>query len=437
VSAPRGRVVRAELPATGLILDGASDRPLAEADIVELGTRSGDRVWLTTHPGHGYKALNEDRIAVVETADRGGVLAGFFVIDGMGGHRGGDISAQTLAEELVEAYRLDSNRLGVRCRELLLAQIVEAVDQLPSDALVNAAAEAFHAAVFQRSSELEPRQILEVSVEAVQGASTRVTSPDPDQLRQIAAVIGALSRLGVPGRAEVAVARARARLAAFGLDAQAPDACFVGAVIRTAPDGSRRLDVKQVGDCKLFVADREGRLRFQTINQSMVPEPNLRDPRLTIDQLLAYSLHRNIVSSSLMSFRALKRYRRDEIPLTLQAGDLVCLYSDGCDDLFAPEELVELGRGPSSALFLRALLVSSERRMRYVHGLLAAALDRLGPGERVHAYPAVHQAMHEARLRDGCYLERYGDGAVGRWLKPPKCDNLAFCMVRIGGAAPG
>jgi hypothetical protein len=147
---------------------------------------------------------------------------------------------------------------------------------------------------------------------------------------------------------------------------------------------------------------------------------------------MAYSLHRNVVASSLMSSDSLKRYRRADLPLRLEPGDQLLIYSDGCDDLFSPEELLELGLGCTPAEQLRGVLVCAERRMRFVASLLRTAREGRSPAERLRAYPAVHRVMNEARLRNGCYLEHYADGTVGRWTKPPKCDNLALCLVRIG-----
>ncbi len=425
-------VTRMQLPSEGLIADGATGRPLAESQVLELSTRTGDRVYLTTHHGFGYKMPNEDRIAVVDNLGPDGNVVAVFVVDGMGGHRGGDISAQTLAEELVTAYGLDETAFGGHCRELLLARVVEVVDRLPSEEMIERVAADLHAGVLLDGRPREAREILAAAVHAVQTAAIEAPEPDPDSLHRVAEVLGALARVPTPDRADVAVSRARARLARLGVDTSSPDACFVGAVIHTSADGTRTLDVKQVGDCKLFVADSAGRVRFESINESMVPEPDLGSPRLTLEQLLAYSLHRNIVSSSLMSFHTLKKYRRGEIPLELDQGDVVYLYSDGCDDLFAPRELVGLAAGVEPDQFLRTLLGWSEKRMRWVHALLETAQRGRRPEERAHVYPAVHRAMNEARLRNGSYLERYEDGSVGRWVKPPKCDNTAICVVRLG-----
>lgn len=423
----------AVLAADGLLFAGETDRELTDAKVVDLEVSAGERIWLVTHHGHGYRPHNEDRIAVVESPTADGSVAAYFVIDGMGGHRDGDVSAQTLAEELVGAYRRPESAHRSLCRDLLVAMVVRALDQLPGDRVVAVAAEELFGRVLEHTEELEPWQLVDASIRAVQAASARVSAPSQGALRQMAKVIGALSRVEVPDRADIAVHASRARLTTFGRDESCPDACFIGGVVHTAQDGSKTLDVKQIGDCKLVLADREGRIRFQSVNESLMPEPDLRDPDLGLEQLMAYSLHRNVVASSLMSSESLKRYRRGDLPIRLAPGDQILIYSDGCDDLFSPEELLGLGLGRTPVEQFREVLAWAERRMRHVEALLRAAREGRSSSERLRAYPAVHQAMNEARLREGCYLEHYVDGTVGRWTKPPKCDNLALCLVRIGG----
>ena len=52
---------------------------------------------------------------------------------------------------------------------------------------------------------------------------------------------------------------------------------------------------------------------------------------------------------------------------------------------------------------------------------------------KMRAYPIVHERLNLVRVEQGAYIERYRDGVVGRWAKPPKCDNTAFCMLVVGG----
>jgi hypothetical protein len=199
---------------------------------------------------------------------------------------------------------------------------------------------------------------------------------------------------------------------------------------------ARYLDIAQAGDCKLFVADSEERVRFQSINESYIAEPDLRGGQLSLSDLMMYSLNRNIVSNSIYSqvYRP-RRYRSCDIPMELQPGDTVYLYSDGCDDLFTPEEIIRLRRNRKPHELVRCLLVLAEKRMRYVSSLLVSERERRPKADSSTIYPAVHHRMNSARLRNGRYHENYGDGTGGRWLKPPKCDNFAFCLIDIDAAA--
>jgi hypothetical protein len=44
--------------------------------------------------------------------------------------------------------------------------------------------------------------------------------------------------------------------------------------------------------------------------------------------------------------------------------------------------------------------------------------------------------MNQTRVDHGAYVETYPDGTTCRWTKPPKCDNTALCMIRIGDSVP-
>jgi hypothetical protein len=150
-------------------------------------------------------------------------------------------------------------------------------------------------------------------------------------------------------------------------------------------------------------------------------------------ELMSYSLHRNIVTNSVYSQqRGLKQYRRDDLPLALHGGDVVLVYSDGVDDLFAPRELIQMVSSASENDFVRRLMVCSEQRMRFVEHLVSTEQQRLPPSELNQAYPAVHRLINRSRLEHGHYAERYADGTIARWTKPPKCDNTSFCMLLVG-----
>ena len=190
-----------------------------------------------------------------------------------------------------------------------------------------------------------------------------------------------------------------------------------------------------MGDCKLCVASSDGHIRFQSIGESAIAEPDLARPDHSLVQQMSYSLHPNIVTNSLHSEAiSFKSYRREEIPLELEPGDTVFIYSDGVDDLFTPLELLSMRRnGEGGEGFVRRLLALSARRMRHIRSMLEEAQLELPPDEQMRAYPVVHQRVNEERLQRGFYEERYPDGLVGRWMKPPQCDNTAVLVMTVGG----
>ena len=220
-------------------------------------------------------------------------------------------------------------------------------------------------------------QLIRLALEALNAESLLSGESNPDQLRGIAEALRELAEMNLPNTTEVALRRAQRRIVIQHPGPGMPDACFVGALIHTEEDGRRTLDVRQVGDCRMFISSEDGRIRFRTIGESVIPEPRLQDPALPLTDLMAYSLHRNLVRNSINSPKStLKRYRSQDLPLVLEKGDKIFLYSDGVDDLFSPEELVKMAHDQAPDAFVRDLLLHSERRMKYVSGLLRAERER-------------------------------------------------------------
>ena len=180
------------------------------------------------------------------------------------------------------------------------------------------------------------------------------------------------------------------------------------------------------------VASADGQIRFESVGESVISEPKLENPSVNLTDLMAYSLHRNLVRNSINAAElALKRYRKEDVPVVLEPGDLVFLYSDGIDDIFMPSELLAMVKGRKLGEAFEGLLLNSERRMKYVSGQLLAQRKKLADGHQRKAYPLVHERLNRERIREGCYLESYYDGEEGRWLKPPKCDNLSICALYV------
>ncbi len=419
--------------AKGIILDGADRCRLSDAPIVELHTELGDRVTACTHAGYGYKATNEDRIAMVQTRGEHGWQGTFFVVDGMGGHRDGHIAAQVLAEELLRSVSITGAELYHQSRELLLDKILDIVYRLPTSGLVSRVIERANSEVFIAQPHSSLEDMYRAIVDIVQVESIHIKDPQPENLKAVAEVVNALLGISLPERTEIAIRATKGRIDHLQYLDKPPDACFVGAVITTEKDGRRWLDLRQIGDCKLFVASATGEIKFRSINESVIPEPDLARRDVRLADLMTYSLHRNFVSNSMNRVPVnTKKYRRSEIPLPLEPGDVIQVYSDGCDDIFTEHELIARSLARPAAEFLRDLLVQAERRMRFVSHLLVSEQERCEPKDRIKAYPAVHRVINEGRITHGAYVESYPDGGRGSWTKPPKCDNFALCQVVIG-----
>jgi len=422
-----------KLPPGGVILGAGIEGPVSRAPIREFQLGWGDHLIATTHAGYGYKSVNEDRVALVEVDGPKGPITALFVIDGMGGREGGDIAAQILAEELILATQPGSPEVQAESARFVEEKIESTLWALPDKAMAQRTVSRWKAvSLVAEDKKGEIQERIRQALEAVNAESLKLETIPPGLLREIAETIRSLNELTIPDPFEIAARRTRRRISLARPGPVAPDACFIGGIIRPDAGGRRMLDIRQVGDCKLFVASSDGSIRFESKGESVIAEPDLTSSSVSLTDLMAYSLHRNLVRNSINGTElALKRYRRQDVPIELEDGDFVCLYSDGIDDIFMPSELLKMLRGGELSSGFRELLLHSERRMKFVSGQLLAQKKRLAENHQRKAYPLVHERLNRQRIHDGCYIEAYRDESEGRWLKPPKCDNLAMCALVV------
>lgn len=432
-SQPRGPESPDLLPRDGCVFGADSSGDLLVSPIVRWRTRSNDLLVSVSHHGYGYKKVNEDRVALVEVQGEYGPDTALFVVDGMGGRECGDLAAQILSEELIRAAQPPDAEVETEISLLVKDRIETILWRLSGRDFVFKVLKRWRSEWLEGDGVDVSGQLICLAREALSAESLLSGESDPDRLRGVAEALRELAEMNLPDRTEVALRRAQRRIVMQHPAPGVPDACFVGALIHTEEDGRRTLDVRQVGDCRLFISSEDGRIRFRTIGESVIPEPKLEDPALPLTDLMAYSLHRNLVRNSINSPEsALKRYRKQDLPLVLEKGDMVFLYSDGVDDLFSPEELVEMARHQAPEAFIGDLLLHSERRMKFVSRLLRAERERLPQDQKRKAYPLIHERLNRTRFEEGCYVETYDDGATGRWTKPPKCDNTSICVMFVG-----
>ncbi len=417
----------------GLIFGSESSGLLSDAPIVRLRTRSGLILAAASHHGYGYKSVNEDRVAMVEVEGAaGGLDVALFVVDGMGGRERGDLAAQIVSEELIRSVLPPDDTFENEVSLMVKDRVEAVLWRLPGRDFVRNILSRWRSEWSENGKDSSPERLIRSALEAVNAESLHNGKADAARLRGVAEALRELGDMKVPNATEVALRRTQRRIVTRHPGPGMPDACFIGALIQTGDDGVRILDIRQIGDCRLFVVGDDDRIRFRTFGDSVIPEPDFSNPNLSLSDLMAYSLHRNLVRNSINSDQAaLKQYRRQDVPMVLEAGDRIFLYSDGVDDLFTPEELVEMARDRAPGEFVRDLLVHSERRMRHVSGLLLAQRDRLAHSQLMKAYPLTHERLNRIRIEEGAYVENYRDGAVGRWTKPPKCDNLSMCIMTV------
>ncbi len=370
---------------------------------------------------------------MVEIDGEHGPDTALFIVDGMGGREHGDLAAQILSEELIRAVGPPDAEVEAEILLLVKDRIETVLWQLPGRDFVRKVLARWRSDWPEINDTDVSDRLIHLALEAVNAESLQNDGADPDRLRGIAEALRQFAEMTAPEATDVALRRTQQRIVLQHPGPSMPDACFVGALIRTDEDGRRTLDVRQVGDCKLFVCSQDGRIRFRTIGESVIAEPQLEDPAIPLADLMAYSLHRNLVRNSINSPNpTLKRYRKRDLPMPLDRGDRVFLYSDGVDDIFSPEELIEMECRQTPEAFVRDLLKHSERRMKFVSGKLRAERERLPHAQKMRAYPLTHEQLNRGRIEDGCYVEAYRDGITGRWTKPPKCDNTSICVMWVG-----
>ncbi len=282
-----------------------------------------------------------------------------------------------------------------------------------------------------------------------------------------------LLHIEFPTIMELAVVATRMRIAEeryrrndLAMMSIAPDVCFMHVRITTTKEGQEYLEMEQMGDCRMMVADGHGKLIACSSTESHLDKPDLEDPGLTLDSLSTYSLNRNVVGNSLQTGgRKIKIGRRFSLAngregerLEVKRGYVVYAYSDGVDDLYGPKKFLDAFHSNSllqyfRSLFremilqtsmesyyqslsekdeegqsfgsstLRRMLRWSEKRMRFV----AQILETSGG-----SYLELHGNMNRGRLLKGSYEEAYEDGTIGKWDEPSKCDNLSIGRIDIG-----
>jgi serine/threonine protein phosphatase PrpC len=281
---------------TADILDGERAEDLYSSALV-YETLSHDRLVAGTEKGVNYKATNEDRVVVDPVRN---FVA---VVDGVGGDRGGEVSAQILAEALKK------NPTNIqRALENAYAQMVD-------------------------------------------------------------------EEIGEQG-----------------------GAVFISAEIIEDPQKRKYLDINQVGDATLFVADKAGVVRFNSIAHGPVAE-FVKDGTITADEAL-YHQRRNEVYDTVNGREAAQAIRYSSI--ILEKGDRVFIMTDGISDNLTSEEISHLTNQMSIEQAMQVISDVTGRRMKDYKKILESTKDRRKQG-------------------------RYSDG----YRSAPKPDNRSLVIVEI------
>jgi len=187
-------------------------------------------------------------------------------------------------------------------------------------------------------------------------------------------------------------------------------AVFISAKLRTEA-GGKFLDISQLGDCKLIIIKKDGKISFESKDQSLTQ--TLVDAKIiTADEALYHGGRATVDTAVSPDIKEEQRKIKKYDSVQVEEGDLVILMSDGLSDNFTPEEIAKakteykLG---ADGLFLW-LSNAADRRMREIDEIRGKTTE-----ERT--------AILEKRKTDGVYSDGY--------KSEPKKDNRGLAIVEI------
>ncbi len=181
-------------------------------------------------------------------------------------------------------------------------------------------------------------------------------------------------------------------------------ALFISAKLKEGPNG-KLLEIRQAGDCRLIIIKKDGDIRFESEDESLV-QILLQSGQITPDQALISPM-RNRVSNPISpnGFEQVKKYDDQEV----EDGDLVLLMSDGISDNFTPDEISKMWKEENltpEELFQK-ISDESGKRMANKEKIIATS-----------------NRVADSKIKEE---QVYSDG----YKSTPKCDNRALIIVEI------
>jgi len=177
--------------------------------------------------------------------------------------------------------------------------------------------------------------------------------------------------------------------------------CFIYGLITTNEEGQKFLNVFQAGDVKLIIYDKNGNIKFQTKDQSLVEE--MIDKGIISPDEAYYSPYRSSVSNAITTSRRVDIHRY--MPIQIESGDRIVACSDGITDNLDPEEIWELIEGKSPEQAIEDISDVTDERMKNHANIIIETNKRGG--------------RHKTKI--------YSDG----YKSEPKPDNRSIVIVDI------
>ncbi|MFZ1020030.1 MAG: hypothetical protein WAN61_03530 [Minisyncoccia bacterium] len=157
---------------------------------------------------------------------------------------------------------------------------------------------------------------------------------------------------------DFAVNQAKLRMSEQGVEGGG--AVFISAQLNIGPNG-KFLNISQLGDAKLIIIKKDGTVRFESKDESLVQ--TLVDGKVITPDEALYNSQRNVVT------KAVSPDTEDKVKsyplIKVENGDMVLLYSDGISDNFTPEEIAKkIKEGLSGKALFSWLSDATGKRMQ-------------------------------------------------------------------------
>lgn len=159
--------------------------------------------------------------------------------------------------------------------------------------------------------------------------------------------------------------------------------CFISAKI-IKENGQKLLDVSQAGDAKLVVYDKDGEIKFESQDESLV-QKLVSAGAMTPDEAL-YSPYKNQITNAILMDRDASNLKKYPYLIPLSKSDRIVMASDGITDNLTPDEIWDLINSRESQKAIEEISDVTDERMTQKEDVISATNSIPGGRGRVPVY---------------------------------------------------